>query len=176
MASLIPRLLDLQHRHGYLSVETLRQFAEEANVPLYRIQELVSFYPHFRTTPPPKTELAVCRDVSCWLAGGFQWPIPADAHVREVSCLGRCDSAPAFAVNDVPNAIEPPATPALADPYPTPADRYGVARTMLANPSAERLLATLKESGLRGMGGAGFPTAAKWELVRSAAGAPKYVV
>src|SRR5262249_48156151 len=39
-----------------------------------------------------------------------------------------------------------------------------------------RILAALKESGLRGMGGAGFPTGAKWELVRNQQRTPKYVI
>src|SRR5215211_2582337 len=105
---LIPLLSDAQHRHGYLSEATLRELARTANVPLHRLQQLVSFYPHFRTTPPPRVELAVCRDMSCWLAGGeacakkLKELASADVEVQEVSCLGRCDRAPAGAINGVP--------------------------------------------------------------------------
>src|SRR5262249_25601356 len=67
---LISRLNELQEAHGYLSAERRRQLAESENVPLYRLQGLVTFYPHFRTTPPPRVELTLCRDMACWLNGG----------------------------------------------------------------------------------------------------------
>src|SRR5262249_29919667 len=108
--SLISRLNELQQAHGYLSEAALRGLARPENVPLYRLQGLVSFYPHFRTTPPPRVELTVCRDMSCWLAGGEarcarlrqeMAGVPG-VEVHEVSCLGRCDRAPAGSVNGVP--------------------------------------------------------------------------
>src|SRR5262249_51052575 len=68
--SLIRRLNELQAAHGYLTEAALRELARSEKVPLYRLQGLVSFYPHFRTTPPPRAEMAVCRDMSCWLNGG----------------------------------------------------------------------------------------------------------
>src|SRR3954468_15845974 len=107
---LIGLLRAAQEEHGFLSEDTLRRLAREANVPLHRLQQLVSFYPHFRTTPPPRIELSVCRDMSCWLASGkecsrrLQEMKSSDVEVHEVSCLGRCDRAPAAAVNGV--AIE----------------------------------------------------------------------
>src|SRR3954465_11471835 len=67
---LIPLLSAAQREHGHLSEATLRELSKAHTVPLHRLQQLVSFYPHFRTTPPPRVELAVCRDMSCWLAGG----------------------------------------------------------------------------------------------------------
>src|SRR3954471_8245955 len=108
--NLLRRLHDLQHAHGHLTPDALRDLAAQENVPLYRLQGLVSFYPHFRTTPPPRVEVAVCRDLSCWLAGGEeQWRRlresvdgRPDVEVREVSCLGRCETAPAAAVNGHP--------------------------------------------------------------------------
>ncbi|HEY8505651.1 MAG TPA: NADH-ubiquinone oxidoreductase-F iron-sulfur binding region domain-containing protein, partial [Gemmataceae bacterium] len=66
-----------------------------------------------------------------------------------------------------------------ADPYPDPRERYGALRDLASAPpdeAANRVLAALKESGLRGMGGAGFPTGTKWELVRRQERTPKYVV
>src|SRR5438034_11115127 len=94
---LIGLLRDAQATHGYLSADTLRALAREANVPLHRLQQLVSFYPHFRTTPPPRVELAVCRDMSCYLAGAGGCAkqlreLRGDGvEVKEVSCIGRCD-------------------------------------------------------------------------------------
>src|SRR5918911_582368 len=151
---LIGLLSRAQEEHGFLSPDTLRRLAREANVPLHRLQQLVSFYPHFRTTPPPRVELAVCRDMSCYLAGGEACAkqlkeLHGDGvEVKEVSCIGRCDRAPAGLVNGTPVeladtervkewAANPAAAPAFAlppakrwrvDPYPTPVHRYRAIR------------------------------------------------
>ena len=195
---LIPRLLELQKSHGHLTDDLLRQVAREANVPLYRVQGLVSFYPHFRTTPPPKTEIAVCRDMACWLKEPCaakrvrdHFSNESEVEIRESSCLGRCDIAPAALVNEHPQTIDAacgvtgaamPETTARqwrCNPYATEAERYGLLRELLAgrgSDASDRLIATLKDSGLRGMGGAGFPTAAKWEFVRKETRTPKYLI
>jgi NADH:ubiquinone oxidoreductase subunit E len=205
--SLLQRLHELQEMHGYLSEETLRELSRQEKVPLYRLQGLVSFYPHFRTAPPPRLDVAVCRDMSCWLAGGASMCRRLDGEadsvpgcrVREVSCLGRCDSAPAAAVNGVPTALTekshvsdwagssaaapaPLSQPTRAwrcDPYAGSAEHYGVLRELLGEDrtgAATRVLAALKESGLHGMGGAGFSAASKWELVRAQQRTPKFVI
>jgi NADH:ubiquinone oxidoreductase subunit F (NADH-binding)/NADH:ubiquinone oxidoreductase subunit E len=201
---LLTRLHELQNRYGYLRAEDLRDLAREARVPLYRLQGLLSFYPYFRQQPPPRHELGLCRDLSCWLANGPQaadrvrarWSGQPDVAVHEVSCLGRCEQAPAALVNGVPVtaqalarapnletlAVQRPAPPAQhwrCDPYDDPAGRYGLLRELLGaarEAAADRVLAELKAGGLRGMGGAGFPTGTKWELVRKEPRAPKYVV
>ena len=49
-------------------------------------------------------------------------------------------------------------------------------REFLSTQDVARVIQTLKDSGLRGMGGAGFPTGLKWEIVRNATGNEKYVV
>ena len=147
---LIPLLSAAQHEHGYLSEATLRELSQAHTVPLHRLQQLVSFYPHFRTTPPPRVELAVCRDMSCWLAGGEEFSRKlhelkaTDVEVREVSCVGRCDRAPAAAINGVPvpaadvdqvhrwvadPTLIPDPRPGdprhwACDPYPTTGERY----------------------------------------------------
>jgi NADH:ubiquinone oxidoreductase subunit F (NADH-binding)/NADH:ubiquinone oxidoreductase subunit E len=66
---------------------------------------------------------------------------------------------------------------AACDPYASKEERYGALRALLAGPaSPEAVLQALQDSGLRGMGGAGFPAGLKWRAVRDAAGFPKYVV
>jgi NADH:ubiquinone oxidoreductase subunit F (NADH-binding)/NADH:ubiquinone oxidoreductase subunit E len=204
--SLISRLNELQQAHGYLTDAALRELARQENVPLYRLQGLLSFYPHFRTTPRPRVELSICRDMSCWLAGGEACSarlrqelagIPG-VEVREVSCLGRCERPPAACVNGVPVCLAgeapvrewvtrpetvpaplaPPQRQWPCDPYAA-SDRYGLLREVLGQPreqATQRILTALREGGLRGMGGAGFPTAAKWEVVRKEARTPKYVI
>ncbi|MBK8255989.1 MAG: NAD(P)H-dependent oxidoreductase subunit E [Polyangiaceae bacterium] len=206
MGAIISALNALLHERGYLRDEDLRAVAVQEKVPLYRVEGVVSFYPHFRRTPPPKVEVAVCRDVSCRLAGGRDVCTQTKARleregveVREVSCLGRCEIAPAVTVNEHPMSAadldavaarvesppnhgelpQPTNSPRMwaSDPYPSAADRYGVLmKAARGEIGAAQVIAELKESGLRGMGGAGFPTGVKWDLVSKEAAQPKYVV
>ena len=111
--SLIPALNLIQARLGWLPREDLEQLSRDARRPLYEIQGLVSFYPHFRTQPPAKVTLNVCHDLSCFLREGeahitelrSRYGDDADVEVVEVSCLGRCDVAPAAAVNERPGPL-----------------------------------------------------------------------
>ena len=199
--SLIAELNRLQAERGYLREEDLREASERLRVPLYRLQEVVSFYPHFRTTPPPRCEVTLCRDVSCFLAGGEAWGAKVkailagekDVEVREVSCLGRCDRAPAAMVNGLAvGAVAPERMAELArhpekyhdapgarrqwriDPYGEGGEPFSVCQAWAQR--ADEVIATLKAAGLRGMGGAGFSTGLKWELVRKDVTTPKYVI
>jgi NADH:ubiquinone oxidoreductase subunit F (NADH-binding)/NADH:ubiquinone oxidoreductase subunit E len=202
---LLARLYQLQQEKGFLHAHDLRRLAVEARVPLHRIQEVISFYPHFRTTPPPSCAVAVCRDLPCRLAGAENLGAQVrrsrsgqdTVEIREVSCLGRCDRAPAGMVNDTPvglssilqaedlSKLEASPTPERhrqrfqCDPYASPAERYGLLRELLAQDAeaaSQRILGALKAAGLRGLGGAGFPTATKWDLVRQQTRTPKYVI
>lgn len=201
---LIPLLTAAQHKHGHLSESVLRELARAGCIPLHRLQQIISFYPHFRTTPPPRVELSVCRDMSCWLAGGEACAknlkqLQCDVvEVHEVSCLGRCDRAPATAINGlpvhatnieeikswiarpdtIPNPRPQPPRTWKCDPYPSSDNRYATISRLRCSGEgeADAAIAILKESGLRGMGGAGFPTGVKWELVRKESRTPKYVI
>ena len=178
--------------------------SREVHRPLYEIQGLISFYPHFRTEPPKKVELRVCHDLSCWLRGAderiaqLRQRYGADAEVElvEGSCIGRCDIAPACTVNETPvpmdgaeaavvRAAAGHADPAPAvsgvswpnDPYPAAQDRYAVLRSVLAGRlDTADIITALKDAGLRGMGGAGFPAGRKWDLVAAQEATPKYVI
>jgi NADH:ubiquinone oxidoreductase subunit E len=66
---LIPDLHAIQREHGWLPREELVRLSRERRRPLYEIEGLISFYPHFRTTPPPRTKVVCCHDLSCWLHG-----------------------------------------------------------------------------------------------------------
>ena len=108
--SLIPALNAIQEREGWLPREELVALSREVRRPLYEIEGLISFYPHFRTTPPERVTLRVCHDLSCWLRGAEdrlaaireRYGPDAEVEVIEGSCLGRCDAAPAATVNDAP--------------------------------------------------------------------------
>ncbi|MEJ2482325.1 MAG: NAD(P)H-dependent oxidoreductase subunit E [Gemmatimonadota bacterium] len=118
--SLIHELEALQAERGHLDGESLRELARRIGEPLYRLQEIVSFYPHFREDPPAARTFHVCRDMSCHLAGadGLADLIRgalgdadvADVAVIETSCLGCCELAPAVRVNGQPAHASDPET------------------------------------------------------------------
>ena len=204
--SIVQHLNALQAEHGWLPPDALHTLARTLGVPLHRLEGVASFYPHYRRSPPPAHRVEVCRDLSCALAGDAnlaELRAAAHAHeartgerveVVEASCLGRCDRAPAALVHHaavrgadelrarlehapVPEDMAPAATRYRLDPA-DPARRYATARAVAAGgaAAAERALAELKAAGLRGMGGAGFPTALKWTTVRQTPGDEKFVV
>ncbi len=205
---LLTKMLALQEAHGAVTDEMLRELARAERVPLYRLEGLRGFYPVFRAERGAQRHVQVCRDIACAMRGGADHARRAvealaalpDVDVEEVSCLGRCDTAPAAAVSEVPVSGAPEALVALAtgqtplpsdepaqsprhwptDPYEAPGERYGMLRRMLdeadADAARSALVETLKASGLRGMGGAGFPTGMKWDFTARAQGTPKYVV
>ena len=205
--NVLQRLSELQETHGWLSEETLRQLSKAETIPLYALEAVTSFYPHYRRTPPPRLSISVCRDAPCALRGAEalcqstrrRLATRTDVEVVEVSCLGRCEVAPAASINDAPvgaatdsgleamalgrtplPSMEPTSSGRrfTTDPYEPSEPRYGVLRRLLAGGGAaiDAIPAALTAAGLKGMGGAGFPTGRKWDLVRRAEGAPKYVV
>jgi len=206
--SLIPALHAIQEREGWLPREELVALSREVRRPLYEIEGLISFYPHFRTTPPRRVTLRVCHDLSCWLRGADErlaairerYGPDAEVEVIEGSCLGRCDAAPAATVNDAPVPLARvdalvgaalnggvrsgeagEASAAVRrwpnDPYVSAGEHYGVLRDVLTGAlGAGQVTQALADSGLRGMGGAGFPTGRKWELVAAQAATPKYAI
>jgi NADH:ubiquinone oxidoreductase subunit F (NADH-binding)/NADH:ubiquinone oxidoreductase subunit E len=103
-ARIIPALQQLQHRFGYLKREELEHAATRLDVPLHRLQSVASFFPHFHLSPPKNLTLSVCRDMACHLAGSgdmireLKACETSDIGVRGVSCVGRCDRAPAASV------------------------------------------------------------------------------
>jgi NADH:ubiquinone oxidoreductase subunit F (NADH-binding)/NADH:ubiquinone oxidoreductase subunit E len=199
----------IQLRHGFLPKAELEGLSQRTQTPLYQIHSVASFYPHFHLAPPPKAEIRVCADMSCRLDGAcelradlqrrFANSRPDDVQIRDVSCLGRCEHAPAISINDciftdaTAEHVEQIARGAIrgddihephpgqariackADPYAA-GEQYGVVRKLVASRNRDDVLAQLKAAELKGMGGAGFPTSMKWDLVRKQPDAVKYVV
>jgi len=195
--SLIPMLMEIQGRLGWLPREELEALAREQRRPLYEIEGLVSFYPHFRTEPPAGVTVRVCHDLTCWLNGAEdriaqlheQYGDTGDVEVVEISCPGRCDIAPAATVDEQPARLDDvemlvevkrsgdndlgavvaygPEGGWPNDPYGPGEPRYQALRALLSGEiTPQQVIDDLEASGLRGMGGAGFPTGKKWELVR----------
>jgi NADH:ubiquinone oxidoreductase subunit F (NADH-binding)/NADH:ubiquinone oxidoreductase subunit E len=130
----------------------------------------------------------------------FRGMSETDIKVGDVSCLGQCDGAPAVSINDhiyrsvtnaqaealvltalggnelpdMPPSDEKPG-PLGSDPYPGVA-HYGALRSLVVTRDWDGVIAKLKASGLSGLGGAGFPTGMKWEIVRKEREPVKYVV
>jgi formate dehydrogenase beta subunit len=207
--TVIDQLRAIQRAHGYLPAAELRQLSHRSHTPLYQLQGLASFYPHFRLQPPPAIEVQICDDLSCHLGGAPALVRDVEARVggdgpgrvpvRSTSCLGQCDRAPAGSVNGaivtrltadalisaihmaaVGERLPPPAVgdaevPLRIDPYGGKR-AYAAVRRLLVEGDRDGTLAALKASGLRGMGGAGFATSLKWEIVRNAPGYEKYVI
>ena len=159
--SLIPALTAIQRRVGWLPREELVALSRDVRRPLYELEGVISFYPHFRTSPPKTVQLAVCHDLTCWLHGSDERIREAKARhgddveieIVEVSCLGRCDIAPAAAVDERPLPLAEAAveaarggehgeTEALAregerranDPYESTGEHYSVFRRAARRP------------------------------------------
>lgn len=101
-------LQEVQHREGYVSDQEIARIAGQVGEPVRVIQDVVSFFPHYRRTRPPKCTIALCRDMSCRLRGSVEATARlrelekqhgSDAiEIHEASCLGRCDRAPAMLI------------------------------------------------------------------------------
>jgi NADH:ubiquinone oxidoreductase subunit F (NADH-binding)/NADH:ubiquinone oxidoreductase subunit E len=206
---LFDELREIQRQFGYLPADQLKALAKKIDVPLYRLHGVASFYPHFHLTPPPKADVRICQDMSCHLRGArglrtgleesFRQAGYMDAKIGGVSCLGRCNEAPAVAINehiysglsqnqitamvgDVLAGGAPPKisqvhrrVPCASDPYGD-GEHYQTVQRLIASRDWAGAFETLKASGLRGLGGAGFPTESKWQLVRQAVGPEKFIV
>ncbi len=210
-SSVYKELRAIQRQHGYLPPDQLEQAAKKIGMPISRIHMVASFFPHFRLTPPPRADVAVCADMTCHLRGAcdlkrrlelqYKGMGSKDVVIRDVSCLGRCDHAPAMSLNDnIYSSLDEDSAVALVNeaiagrPLPHPKKyvrakgarlasdlydgegRYEVVKKYIETRDAGWVISTLKASTLRGMGGAGFPTGLKWEIVRNAPGTEKYIV
>jgi NADH:ubiquinone oxidoreductase subunit F (NADH-binding)/NADH:ubiquinone oxidoreductase subunit E len=119
---IVQELLRIQQRHGYVPRRQMAELADRLAVPLYRVHEVASFYPHFHVfrsaeeeqaekSSLPELEVAVCRDMACQLRGSHEYLRQLTAAAKAygtavkvcgVSCLGRCDRAPAVRITHRP--------------------------------------------------------------------------
>src|SRR5829696_767357 len=191
---LIEHLHLIQDRYGYLSAAHLAALAQEMKLALAEVYEVATFYAHFdvvkegESAPAPIT-VRVCDSLSCAMAGAehLLHDVPGklgrDVRVLRAPCMGACDRAPVCAVShlQVMQATIDSVTAAAAQmphPHAFPSDKtfdtyvrdggYALLKACLAGArTREDLIKIVSDAGLRGLGGAGFPTGRKWNLVRA---------
>ena len=191
----------IQDAYGHLSAAHLRALAEEMRIGQAEVWEVASFYAHFDLvkegeTPPPALTIRVCDSLSCEMAGARQLKSvleqgldPAKVRVLRAPCMGRCAAAPALEIghNHIEHAT-PEKVQAAIDAqdihvhipsYETLEDYraaggYAELLSLRAKGDWEEVQATVAASGLRGLGGAGFPSGKKWGFVRAHPG-PRYL-
>jgi formate dehydrogenase len=191
---LIEHLHLIQDRYGHLSAAHLAALAQEMKLALTEVYEVATFYAHFDVVkeseaPPPAVTVRVCDSLSCAMAGGEhllrELPnrLGPDVRVIRAPCMGACDRAPVCAVGHVQvmHATAESVAGAVArgthaHPHatPNPFDAYvrdgGYALLRACRSGArtrEDMIKAISDAGLRGLGGAGFPTGRKWSLVRA---------
>jgi formate dehydrogenase len=198
---LIEYLHLIQDRFGHLSAAHLRALAEELRIAQAEVYEVATFYAHFDVvkegeTPPPALTIRVCDSLSCELAGAQALKSaleggldPAQVRVLRAPCMGRCDTAPVLELghNHIDHATPEKVQAAIAageththvSQYQSFADYtadggYATLRTLRQGGDFETVQQTLLDAGLRGLGGAGFPSGRKWGFVRAEPG-PRYL-
>ena len=191
----------VQDQFGHISAAHIRALSEEMRVGQAEIYEVASFYAHFDVvkegeTPPPALTIRVCDSLSCELAGAEQLKQaledgmdPTQVRVLRAPCMGRCDTAPVLEIghNHIDNATVTKVEAAIAaedthahlpqyEDYRAYAiaGGYEVLKDLRANGDWEAVQDKVLSAGLRGLGGAGFPSGKKWGFVRMNEG-PRYL-
>jgi formate dehydrogenase len=190
---LIEHLHLIQDHYGHLSAAHLTALAFEMKMALTEVYEVATFYAHFDVVkdgpaPPPVT-VRVCDSLSCAMAGAekllAQLPgkLGKDVRVVRAPCMGACDRAPVVAVGHMQTfqcTLDTVAQAAKNVPHahawhPTTdfaayqkSGGYAILKECLSGKrTPDELIKIVSDAGLRGMGGAGFPTGRKWSLVRA---------
>ena len=193
---LIEHLHLIQDKYGCLAAEHLVALADEMRMAMTEIYEVATFYAHFdvitdESERPPPVTIRVCDSVTCEMMGSealidaLAKNSGAEIRVLRAPCMGACDKAPAVAIGhlqiapataDVVLAAAKSGHPSSLpdyqdfDAYLT-GGGYALLRECLdGKRTPDDLINVLNDSGLRGLGGAGFPAGRKWTFVRAETG------
>src|ERR1051325_505517 len=191
---LIEHLHLIQDAYGCLSAAHLAALAAEMKLALAEVYEVATFYAHFDVVKegersPPAVTVRVCDSLSCAMAGAekllaeLQGKLGPGVRVVRAPCMGACDRAPVCAVGHVQTFKADAASVTAAaknHPHPHawhPAKSFEEYRgeggdallksCLDGKRTPEEIIKAVDDSGLRGLGGAGFPTGRKWTLVRN---------
>ncbi len=191
----------IQDEHGHISADHIAALAVEMRIGQAEIYETATFYAHFDVVkedeaPPPALTIRVCDSLSCELAGAQQLQKaledgldPAEVRVLRAPCMGRCDTAPVLEIghNHIDHATPEKVNEAISagdthahlpeyEAFADYADNGGYAKLKELREAGnwEQVQDDILSSGLRGLGGAGFPSGKKWGFVRMNEG-PRYL-
>lgn len=198
---LIEYLHLVQDAYGHLSADHIAALADEMRMAQAEVYEVATFYAHFDVVrageaPPPALTIRVCDSLSCEMAGAedLQKALvdgldPAQVRVLRAPCMGRCDTAPVLELghHHIDHATPEKVQAAIAaghthadipdyegfDAY-CAAGGYDALTKLRAGGNWEEVQETILSAGLRGLGGAGFPSGRKWGFVRANPG-PRYL-
>ncbi|MGR9115776.1 MAG: NAD(P)H-dependent oxidoreductase subunit E [Gammaproteobacteria bacterium] len=190
---LIEHLHKIQDRYHHISSKHLVALASEMKLSPAEVFEVASFYHHFDVvkegqTPPPALTIRVCESVACEMAGAhdliqaLESGLNDQARIQKVPCVGRCQHAPVAVVGQNPidqatpdavtnavvnNEINAPIADYISlERYKADAGYQTLQKLLEGHIDAESIIKKMEDSGLRGLGGAGFPAGRKWRIVK----------
>jgi len=191
---LIEYLHRIQDQYGHISSSHVVALAAEMKLAMTEVYEVATFYHHFDVikdseSAPPRFTVRVCDSLACEMAGAQELLgqlaklARPDVRFVAVPCVGRCEAAPVAVVgqNPLERASAVTVAAALNGQHTTApvhecigfaryraAGGYRLLRDCLnGTRDPESVLRTMEGSGLRGLGGAGFPAGRKWRIVRA---------
>ncbi len=191
---LIEHLHKIQDKYQHISSKHLVALAHEMNLSTAEVYEVASFYHHFDVvkegqTPPPALTVRVCESISCEMAdahglyNALERELGDNVRVQKVPCIGRCQHAPVAVVSQNPidqataesvmtavtnNEITAQVTDYISmENYQADGGYQTLKKVIEGKISTESIMKKMEDSGLRGLGGAGFPAGRKWRIVSS---------
>ena len=193
---LIEHLHKIQDRYAQLSAGHLVALAAEMKLSMAEVYEVATFYHHFDVVKegdaaPAAITVRVCDSLSCEMAGAkdllkkLPGILGREVRVIPAPCVGRCETAPVVVIgqNALPHAtvdgvkklVAAKALKQKPGKYVAYAEYRGnggyrmLQECLAGKRDYQALTQAMEDSGLRGLGGAGFPAGRKWKIVRAEA-------